>query len=169
MAAERTGRSRGARAARAAPGAGPASAGTGSRAGTGTPAGTGPQAGVGRDRFAGLRESPAVELRTSDVARATGGRQDGPDVTTAGVTVDSRAVAVGQLFVPLVAARDGHDFVAGAVAAGAAAYLSAHGPLPGAEAATCVAVADTGRALDALARLARGRVGDRVVGVTGSV
>ena len=59
------------------------------------------------------------------VAAATGGRLVGPDVTVDGLAIDSRLVTGGELFVPLVAERDGHDFVGAALAAGAAAYLTA--------------------------------------------
>ena len=70
---------------------------------------------------------------TSEVATATGGRLVGPDVTVSGATIDSRLVTGGDLFVPVVAERDGHDFVAAAVTAGAAAYLTSrpvHAPCP---------------------------------------
>jgi UDP-N-acetylmuramoyl-tripeptide--D-alanyl-D-alanine ligase len=116
--------------------------------------------------------SMAVEMRTSDVAAVTGGRLAGPDVTIDGLAIDSRLVSGGELFVPLVAERDGHDFVAPALDAGAAAYLTARPPLdrPGASA---VVVADTSGALAALGRHARdlldAPVDGRVVGVTGSV
>jgi UDP-N-acetylmuramoyl-tripeptide--D-alanyl-D-alanine ligase len=122
-------------------------------------------------------------MRTSEVAAATGGHVVGPDVTVAGAAIDSRLVAGGELFVAVVAERDGHDFVGAAVAAGAAAYLTsrpaadvlgaAPGHEPGAPRATAVEVADTGAALTALGAHARDRldggVGGRVVGVTGSV
>jgi UDP-N-acetylmuramoyl-tripeptide--D-alanyl-D-alanine ligase len=113
-----------------------------------------------------------VEMRTSDVAAATGGRLVGPDVTVAGLAIDSRLVTGGELFVPLVAERDGHDFVAAALDAGAAAYLTARPPLDR-RSGSAVEVADTSDALAALGRHARGlldaRVDGRVVGVTGSV
>jgi len=117
-----------------------------------------------------------VKMRTSDVAAATGGRLVGPDVTVSGAAIDSRLVAGGELFVPVVAERDGHDFVPAALAAGAAAYLTARGPLPTAESAggvPAVEVDDTRRALSALGSHARDLLRDgvdgRVVGVTGSV
>ena len=66
---------------------------------------------------------------------------------------------------PIVAERDGHDYIDAAVAVGAAAYLTA-GPIA---AATAVRVDDTAAALLALGRHARTKVADRVVGVTGSV
>jgi len=88
--------------------------------------------------------------------------------TVDGVTQDSRDVQPGMLFVPLVAERDGHDFIADAVAAGASAYLTARG-VAGVDAAA-VEVDDTMAALTALAREARARLGAvPVVGITGSV
>lgn len=106
-----------------------------------------------------------MRFSTSEVADATGGEVFGREVAVDGVTIDSRAVRPGQLFVPIVAERDGHDFIGSAVGAGAAAYLTA-GPI---EAGTAVRVADTAEALVALGRHARGRLPERVVGVTGSV
>lgn len=85
-----------------------------------------------------------------------------------GVTQDSRDVRPGMLFVPLVAERDGHDFIADAVAAGASAYLTSREPAGSGAAA--VRVDDTLEALAALGRDARRRLGAvPVVGVTGSV
>ena len=104
-----------------------------------------------------------------EIAAATGGRLRGDGATEVdGVTQDSRDVQPGMLFVPLVAQRDGHDFIADAVAAGASAYLTARGP-SGVDAAA-VEVDDTQAALTALARRARHRLGAvPVVGITGSV
>ncbi len=101
----------------------------------------------------------------SEVALAVGGRLVGPDVAVSGVSIDSRTVAQGELFVPVVAERDGHDFIGDALAAGAAAYL-ASGPPQG---ATAVVVEDTAAALAELGRFARSRFDGPVVGITGSV
>jgi UDP-N-acetylmuramoyl-tripeptide--D-alanyl-D-alanine ligase len=106
-----------------------------------------------------------MQLRTSDLAAALDGRLDGPDVVVDGATIDSRAVRAGQLFVPIVAERDGHDFIPAALEAGAVAYLSTgvrHG-------GTAVLVDDTVAALQAAGRLARAALPAPVVGVTGSV
>ena len=92
----------------------------------------------------------------------------GDDVAVDGATNDSRTLVAGQLFVAVVADRDGHDFVGAAVAAGAPAYLSERGAWP-AVAATAILVDSTQNALDALGREARGRMPGAVVGVTGSV
>lgn len=106
-----------------------------------------------------------MRFTTSEVAEATGGEVFGRETEVDGVTIDSRAVPAGSLFVPIVADRDGHDFIGAAVQAGAAAYLTA-GPI---EAATAVRVPDTAAALTALGSHARSRLPERVVGVTGSV
>ncbi|MXW89690.1 MAG: UDP-N-acetylmuramoylalanyl-D-glutamyl-2, 6-diaminopimelate--D-alanyl-D-alanine ligase, partial [Acidimicrobiaceae bacterium] len=105
----------------------------------------------------------------TEIAAATGGRLRGDGSTEVeGVTQDSRDVQPGMLFVPLVAERDGHDFIADAVAAGASAYLSAREP--SVSGAAAVRVDDTLGALTALAREARRRLGAvPVVGITGSV
>jgi UDP-N-acetylmuramoyl-tripeptide--D-alanyl-D-alanine ligase len=116
-------------------------------------------------------------MRTTEIAAATGGRLVGPDVTVTGAAIDSRLVSGGELFVPVVAERDGHDFVAAAVAAGAAAYLTSR-PVAGratgpAASGPAIEVADTLAALSALGGHARdlldGGVDGRVVGITGSV
>ena len=68
-----------------------------------------------------------VRWRASDVAAAVGGVLRGDDVELDGATIDSRSVRPGQLFVPIVGDRDGHDFIDAARAAGAAAHLTARG------------------------------------------
>ncbi len=106
----------------------------------------------------------------SEVAAAVGGHRHGPEATVDGVAIDSRAVRGGELFVAVVADRDGHDFVDDALARGAAGHLRSR-PLspPDARSTPTVVVADTAVALLALGGHARGRLPDRVVGITGSV
>ncbi len=71
----------------------------------------------------------------------------------------------GELFVPLVAERDGHEFIGAALERGAGAYFTS-GPVVGGSA---IVVGDTATALMALAAWARRRLDVPVVGVTGSV
>ena len=107
-----------------------------------------------------------MRFTAAGLADALGGRLAGPDVAVDGVATDSRSLHPGQLFVPLVGVRDGHDFIADAVAAGAPAYLTAGPVVTG---ATAVVVTDTAAALLGIGRAARARLPDRVVGITGSV
>ncbi|HUE08860.1 MAG TPA: UDP-N-acetylmuramoyl-tripeptide--D-alanyl-D-alanine ligase [Acidimicrobiales bacterium] len=111
-----------------------------------------------------------MRFTTSELADRLDGTLIGPDVTVDGASIDSRSLVPGQLFVPIVAARDGHSFIGAAVDAGAPAYLTTQ---PGAEVrASAVVVADTSAALLELGRMARDRIGDGgggVVGITGSV
>jgi UDP-N-acetylmuramoyl-tripeptide--D-alanyl-D-alanine ligase len=103
-----------------------------------------------------------VRFTAGDIAKATGGELVGDDVTIDGASIDSRTIAPGQLFVPIVAERDGHDFLDPAAMT---LYLTARSPVGG----NAVVVDDTGDALLALGRAARRRLPDRVVGITGSV
>jgi UDP-N-acetylmuramoyl-tripeptide--D-alanyl-D-alanine ligase len=106
-----------------------------------------------------------MRFRASDVAAATGGRLVGPDVDIDGAGFDTRTLRAGQLFVPLVAERDGHDFIDDAHAAGAAAYLTSRPATDG----TAIEVTDTLRALMDLAAERRRSFGGTVIGITGSV
>lgn len=92
----------------------------------------------------------------------------GDDAEVDGATQDSRALRPGMLFVPIVAERDGHDFLPAAVAAGAGAYLTARRAQPDL-AVPALEVDDTARALRALGAHARGRIAGPVVAITGSV
>jgi UDP-N-acetylmuramoyl-tripeptide--D-alanyl-D-alanine ligase len=87
-----------------------------------------------------------------------------------GVSIDTRSIEKGDLFVALAGARDGHEFVAEAFAKGAAAALVSaekapeligHGPL--------VAVPDVLKALEKIGIAARKRSKARICAVTGSV
>jgi UDP-N-acetylmuramoyl-tripeptide--D-alanyl-D-alanine ligase len=102
-----------------------------------------------------------VRFSAGDVARATSGVLTGDDADIDGASIDSRTRTASQLFVPIVGERDGHDFIDPA----AGPYLTARRPIGG----TAVQVDDTGRALLDLGSWARRRLGDRVVGITGSV
>ncbi len=103
---------------------------------------------------------------TSDIAAATGGTLHGPDVAITSATQDSRLVEPGALFIPLVAERDGHDFIPSAIDLGANAYLSHRPPLGE---GTAIVVGDTMTALSTLGRAARDRLDGPVIGITGSV
>jgi len=107
-----------------------------------------------------------------EIANATGGRIEGPAArVVTGISIDTRSLQVGDLFVPLSDKRDGHDFIAGAFGKGAvAAFVSRDVQLAQSD-ATLIHVDDPLSALEALARAARQRLkSDAVVAaVTGSV
>jgi UDP-N-acetylmuramoyl-tripeptide--D-alanyl-D-alanine ligase len=84
------------------------------------------------------------------------------------VSIDSRTVAPGDLFVALADVRDGHDFVTDALDKGAAAALVARVP-EGVDPNRLLVVDDTQRGLEALGAAGRARSRAHVVGITGSV
>lgn len=104
----------------------------------------------------------------AEAAAATGGRVIG-DWSVTGVSIDTRTLETGDLFVALKAARDGHDFVAQALRAGAGGALVSHIPEGVAADAPLLIVEDVLKALEALGLAARARTGARVVAITGSV
>lgn len=110
-----------------------------------------------------------MPLWTSDAASAATGGQSTALWQATGVSIDTRTLAAGDLFVALSAARDGHEFVAAALAKGAAAALVSHRPEGVAEDAPLLIVPDVLAALEALGAAARARSGARVLAITGSV
>ena len=103
-----------------------------------------------------------------DADRATRGRSVVPWDAT-GVSIDTRTLQPGDLFVALQDQRDGHVFVADALAKGAAAALVSNVPDGVAHDAPLLIVEDTLAALEDLGRAARARTNAKVIGVTGSV
>jgi UDP-N-acetylmuramoyl-tripeptide--D-alanyl-D-alanine ligase len=112
---------------------------------------------------------PTDPLWTSAAAAAaTSGRATAP-WTASGVSIDSRSVRPGDLFVALTDRRDGHDFVAAALNAGAAAALVSRVPDGVDGGAPLLIVPDVLEGLVALGAAARARSAARVIAVTGSV
>lgn len=107
-----------------------------------------------------------MRFTAAEIATAVGGVLHGDDVAVDGASIDSRTIEPGQLFVPAVGVRDGHDFIVAAVDAGAASVLSARGVVEG---VPTVVVDDAEAAFSRLGAHARTRLPDRVVGITGSV
>ena len=103
-----------------------------------------------------------------DAVAATAGASP-RDWVAGGVSIDSRSIAAGYLFVALSAARDGHDFVADALKRGAAAAMVSRVPDGVPADAPLLLVGDVLDGLRGLGRAARARFGGRVVAVTGSV
>ncbi|WP_375257775.1 UDP-N-acetylmuramoyl-tripeptide--D-alanyl-D-alanine ligase [Citreimonas sp.] len=110
-----------------------------------------------------------MTLWTSDDAAAATGGQVTAAWQATGVSIDTRTIQPGDLFVALKSARDGHDFVADALDRGAAAALVSRVPEGLPKDAPLLVVDDVQAALEALGRAGRARFGGRVVAVTGSV
>jgi len=119
-----------------------------------------------------------LTFTAADVAAAAHGRvvSGDPQTRIGAWSIDSRTVSAGDLFVAIRGDRfDGHDFVAGALAAGAAGVVVARTPalpLAGADGPASrpvvIQVEDTTRALQDAAREVRRRSGAKVVAITGS-
>jgi UDP-N-acetylmuramoyl-tripeptide--D-alanyl-D-alanine ligase len=101
-----------------------------------------------------------------EFARACGGRLTGADAIYTDVASDTRTLAAGQLFIALRGPRfNGNDFVAAALAAGAAgAVVDAAQPV----ALPQIVVRDTQAALERAARAWRAHFRGPLVGVAGS-
>ena len=101
---------------------------------------------------------------SADAEAATLGKASAP-FAVSGLSIDTRSLKPGDLFVALKGVRDGHDFVQAAFDAKAGAALVAHdvkasGPL--------LTVAHTQRGLEDLGIAGRARARARVIAVTGS-
>ncbi len=116
-----------------------------------------------------MKGGAMTALWTRDAAVAATGGTSPRDWTATGVSIDTRSLVPGDLFVALRDARDGHDFVAEALKRGAAAALVSRRPEKVAEDAPLLVVPDVLEGLRDLARAARARFGGKVVAVTGSV
>jgi UDP-N-acetylmuramoyl-tripeptide--D-alanyl-D-alanine ligase len=106
-----------------------------------------------------------------ELLAASGGRSEcatGAPVT--GLSIDTRTLAPGDLFVALKDQRDGHAFVTQAFKSGAAAALVAEGYEALPDDGPLIRVRDTLGALEAIGRAARARLTNdaRVIAVTGS-
>jgi UDP-N-acetylmuramoyl-tripeptide--D-alanyl-D-alanine ligase len=111
-----------------------------------------------------------MSLWTSTQAQAaTGGTLMGPSWKASGVSIDSRSVAKGDLFIALAGPNhDGHAYVKASIEAGASAAL-VHTIPEGCEGLPLLLVTDTMAGLQALGKASRDRSNARIVAVTGSV
>ncbi len=105
------------------------------------------------------------------MARAMGGRliAGDPGFEPTGFGIDSRSIHPGQAFFAIVAARDGHAFVADAAVRGAGiVVVSRPVAIEGPSSVAVIEVDETIRALQDLAREVRRQSGASVVAITGS-
>lgn len=103
-----------------------------------------------------------------DAIQATGGKS-GEDWMATGMSIDTRTLKKGDLFVALKGEfGDGHDYVSQAIEAGASAIVVDH-LMDGIAADKQLVVEDTLKAMEGLGRAARARCPAKIIGITGSV
>ncbi len=106
-------------------------------------------------------------LRLDEIVKATGGKPLAVASTEfAGVSIDSRTIKEGEIFVPIKGETfDGHNFLQDALSRGAGALTGVRLDIRG---KTLVYTADTLRALQDLAKYLRAKMMIPVFGVTGT-
>ncbi|AHC73858.1 UDP-N-acetylmuramoyl-tripeptide--D-alanyl-D- alanine ligase [Candidatus Endolissoclinum faulkneri L5] len=110
----------------------------------------------------------ALWTRTA-ATEATKAQVFGNDWFAYGISIDSRKIKIGDIFIALPGKRvDGHQFVISALNAGASAALVSHVP-SGLDNAPLLVVKDVFEALKNLAHMARARSHARIIAVTGSI
>ena len=122
--------------------------------------------------------SNLIPWKTADILDATGGDlvTGSGDGMFSGISIDSRSIAPGELFVAIVGeVHDGHTFANSVVKKGVRGVLVEKGQAeglmledPAAQGTVVVTVADTTRALGALAAFNRCRTPLTVIALTGS-
>jgi UDP-N-acetylmuramoyl-tripeptide--D-alanyl-D-alanine ligase len=102
---------------------------------------------------------------SEEIAKATGGQVTGTPFEVAGLSIDTRSIEPGDLFIALAGVRDGHDFIEQALGQGAAGSLAAR-----AGAGSSVLVPDVLVGLEQMGIAARIRASTALRGaITGSV
>ena len=105
---------------------------------------------------------------SEDAAQATGGKNT-LSWSATGVSIDTRTIQPGDLFVALKADRDGHEFLNNAFDNGAVAALVDHIPEGFDTSFPLLVVPEVMEAFRAMARFARNRLRGKVIAITGSV
>lgn len=104
-----------------------------------------------------------------EAIKATGGQSSDLQWSATGMSIDTRTLNKGDMFVALVGDNgDGHDYVATAIKNGAAVAMVSH-LVDGVDENKQLVVTDTLKAMGDLGRAARARTGAKIIGVTGSV
>jgi UDP-N-acetylmuramoyl-tripeptide--D-alanyl-D-alanine ligase len=112
-----------------------------------------------------------ISFDCGELVRAVGGKLlwGEPGMVFSGVTTDSRKVARGNLFIPLIGEKfDGHDYIKQCFDAGASVCLTSK-TIQQVSGCAAVLVEDTAKALRDIAAWHRKKYHIPVVGITGSV
>lgn len=109
--------------------------------------------------------SAPILWTTTEIAAVTGGDFTGENLAVSGISIDTRHIRPGDLFIALQGPNfDGNDFAEDALAKGAVAVLTTRSGQPG-----FITVTDTLIALQDLGAFARARSHAKIIAVTGSV
>lgn len=112
-----------------------------------------------------------VSWKLNEIVEAVGGRLLNPpveEIMVSGIYHDSRMIEEGSLFVPLIAERDGHDFIQGAIDRGAATAFWSKNQDEAPKDFPLIQVDDTEKALQDFAVWYLNKVDPKVVAITGS-
>ena len=107
-----------------------------------------------------------MKIPALEIATALNSVLNGQDTIVDGVSIDSRSISSGQMFVAITADRDGHDFIDTAIANGCSAVLCDR---PLTQDIPHIVVDDTSKALVQLAAHNRNQFAGKLVAITGSV
>lgn len=105
------------------------------------------------------------------LARITNGRiiSGDPKTLVSSISTDTRTITKGEIFVPLAGETfDGHAFISEAETRGAAGWFTTYGGFIALTSALVIEVADTLKALHAVARYVRVKSAAKVIAITGS-
>ena len=105
---------------------------------------------------------------SEEAISATGGNSTTTWIAE-GISIDSRTLTKGDLFVALSDIRDGHDFVENAFEAGASAALVSRIPKKNSGTKPLLIVNSVQQALEDMARYRRRESQARIIAITGSV
>ncbi len=116
-----------------------------------------------------ILDATCGSIITDDTARPRTAAQLSEDILFSGISIDSRTVREGELFLALKGDRfDGHDFVQDALKTGAGAIISHGRAVRHAAGKSTILVGDTLLALHAIAHSIRKQFGGSVISVVGS-
>ncbi len=107
-------------------------------------------------------------MDAKELSEIVGGKLFGKNREVSGFHFDSREIKPGQVFIPIIGRRDGHQFIEGALEKGAAGFLTSKDKTPP-EGKFAIRVSDTFEAFRKVALFKRDTFGGTVVGITGSV
>ena len=109
-------------------------------------------------------------MSLSEIARAVGGTLSGRDGLAEGVSIDTRTIKPGELFIAIKGQKfDGHEFIAQAISDGASGVIIS-GNINGSGEAVpgVIKVSDTLMALKELAYYHRKKFNPKMIGITGT-